>query len=316
MKRAAQTVLRLPQEEALHSLRIAPSDVVVEIGGGNSPFWRSDILVERFLGDDSQRSGPLVVDRPTVCADAHRLPFKANAFDYVFCSQILEHLADPSRFFVEIARVGTRGYIETPNELRERLIRRPCHEWVISLDGEVLVLKKNQLPKIFGNLFRELMANRLYHHFYKSHYWLFNIMIEWQVGVEFRFGPPAELDVQTPSSWMDTLDFRPEDVRTTRGVTLRAEPGVKESVRMFMGALSRSARRRFSRNVKRPKRDGHELLNDRLICPACGDGVTISWERNVVSCKACGRSYPIRSGVPIMLCDEHELEQTVRTFPR
>ena len=46
-----------------------------------------------------------------------------------------------------------------------------------------------------------------------------------------------------------------------------------------------------------------ELL-DILACPACHGAVELKEEK--ICCKACGRRYPVRDGIPIMLIDEAE----------
>lgn len=46
-----------------------------------------------------------------------------------------------------------------------------------------------------------------------------------------------------------------------------------------------------------------ELL-DILICPACRGDIKLEDERIV--CTKCGRRYPIRDGIPVMLVDEAE----------
>ena len=46
-----------------------------------------------------------------------------------------------------------------------------------------------------------------------------------------------------------------------------------------------------------------ELLNI-LACPACKGDVKLECEKIV--CTACGRRYPVKDGIPIMLVDEAE----------
>ena len=46
-----------------------------------------------------------------------------------------------------------------------------------------------------------------------------------------------------------------------------------------------------------------ELL-EILACPLCKQGVVLDGERLV--CTQCGRRYPIRDGIPVMLVEEAE----------
>lgn len=45
-------------------------------------------------------------------------------------------------------------------------------------------------------------------------------------------------------------------------------------------------------------------LLEILACPACKTAVTLDGERLV--CVQCGRRYPIRDGIPVMLIEEAE----------
>ena len=47
-----------------------------------------------------------------------------------------------------------------------------------------------------------------------------------------------------------------------------------------------------------------ELL-DILACPFCKSGVKLEGEG--ILCVSCGRKYPIRNGIPVMLVDEAEI---------
>jgi len=43
-------------------------------------------------------------------------------------------------------------------------------------------------------------------------------------------------------------------------------------------------------------------LLDILVCPACRTKVVL--EEGMLACHGCGRKYPIRDGIPIMLIEE------------
>lgn len=50
------------------------------------------------------------------------------------------------------------------------------------------------------------------------------------------------------------------------------------------------------------------MIDDKLLqilaCPACGQDVMLKDSRIV--CKGCGRKYPIKDGVPVLLADQAE----------
>jgi uncharacterized protein YbaR (Trm112 family) len=49
-----------------------------------------------------------------------------------------------------------------------------------------------------------------------------------------------------------------------------------------------------------------EELLKILACPACKSGV--EYKDNKIVCRGCGRKYPVKDGIPIMLIDEAEKE--------
>jgi uncharacterized protein YbaR (Trm112 family) len=51
-----------------------------------------------------------------------------------------------------------------------------------------------------------------------------------------------------------------------------------------------------------------ELL-DILVCPACGEGspVVPDTAGKALVCDRCGRRYPVRDGIPVMLVEEAEV---------
>src|SRR2546425_11399808 len=73
--------------------RLKRSDIVMDIGSGDRPHPRANILLERFVEDCSQRGGPVVTAGCSlVVGDIIALPFIDQSLDYVICSHVLEHM--------------------------------------------------------------------------------------------------------------------------------------------------------------------------------------------------------------------------------
>jgi len=115
-----------------------------------------------------------------IVADGRNLPFKDKAFDIVYSNSVIEHLGDfvsQQAFAREIARVGVRYYVQTPNKwfpvephlltpfihylpksVQKRFLRnftiwglvtRPTVEQCDSFLQEVRLLDKQELKQLF-----------------------------------------------------------------------------------------------------------------------------------------------------------------------
>lgn len=176
--------------------------LVLEVGSGENPHPRSNILLDRFPTDNTERGGDLVRDqRPFVVADAHHLPFRDGAFSYIICSHILEHMDDPEQFVRELERTGEGGYIGSPSELAERLFHWAFHRWYVNLleDG-TLVLHPKEPAEPFGELFDYFYEyNPLYYLFQRSMPDLFWIEQEWYGSIHLRLSDESPLDLRDPA---------------------------------------------------------------------------------------------------------------------
>ncbi len=91
---------------------------------------RSDVLVDKYLTDDTERGGSLVMDRPLVIADVCALPFKDKVFDYAYTAHTLEHVDDVEKAFAELSRVAKRGCIIVPHWSYEGLWNKDYLLWL------------------------------------------------------------------------------------------------------------------------------------------------------------------------------------------
>jgi len=129
--------------------------LVLDVGSGDKPSWRADVLLDRYAGAEfaAQRSGRkhARVSRPLFDADAADMPFADGAFDYAICSNLLEHVTDPEGVARELQRVARAGYIEVPEAASAKIVDFPSHLWWCRLDetdpaGPTLVLTAKDAP--------------------------------------------------------------------------------------------------------------------------------------------------------------------------
>jgi uncharacterized protein YbaR (Trm112 family)/SAM-dependent methyltransferase len=276
-------------------LKIGPNDLVLDVGSGHNPNPRSDILCDRYIEDDTERGGAIRVDRPLIVADAHNLPFKKGAFDYVIASHIIEHMDDPERFCREMERVSKRGFIASPTELAEHMFYWTFHKWYVNKVGDRLVLHpKRNVPNTFGDLFHYFYEyNPWFARFHRSVPDLFWMEYEWEgrINIEIRDRSPLQLS----------------DPRVVKRMALPRESPLASAKRTAVTLadtfLPRTARNLITK-ARRQKRTAPRKVNLEAIlaCPACGSDVKVL--RDAVKCNGCSRVYPIEHGFPMMLLDQ------------
>jgi len=131
---------------------IKKEDLVLDVGSGDKPHWRADVIVDKFPQDNQQRaSGEILYDRRKIFvnADVQNLPFKDKSFDFVFCSHLLEHVENPGKAIEEITRVGKRGYLEVPFAILDLLKPFKSHLWLCDLEKNKLVFFRRERVKNF-----------------------------------------------------------------------------------------------------------------------------------------------------------------------
>lgn len=108
---------------------------VLDVGSGHNPHPRADVLVDKFLLENTERSGQAIrvpSGKLFAVADACAMPFKDKIIDFVICSHVAEHVKDIDKFCSELNRIARRGYLETPSKLAEILRHAPNHRWFVS----------------------------------------------------------------------------------------------------------------------------------------------------------------------------------------
>ena len=136
--------------------RIPAGARVLDVGGGAVPLARADVVldvVERPTGPMRCVEGTQRNFEPWqwISIDANSKepwPIADKAFDFVFCSHVLEDIRDPLRVCGEIVRVGKAGFIQTPSRANESTFGlqgtlfpgHMHHRWYFEDEGGVLTV--------------------------------------------------------------------------------------------------------------------------------------------------------------------------------
>jgi uncharacterized protein YbaR (Trm112 family) len=276
-------------------LGIQPSDLVLEVGGGHNPHFRSDVLCDKFLQSSLHRQGRIAAPAPLVQGDIEHLPFRDKVFDFVIASHILEHVDKPDQACRELARVGKRGYIETPHEFQERLIGgNPAHKWlVIDRNGQLIFRQKPS-----GYLDEALAAQ------------IWQLQVEKNVGLaDFWSKNSARLYVM--HRWAEQIEC--EVIREDDGYlglqeaddvadTERDENLARPNLALIKGLL----RLLFARPPI-----GQVTLDALLACPVCVGPLTR--DDSALTCPACECQYPITNGIPRLLLANEAAQSLTRS---
>ena len=266
---------------ASRGLPIKRQDLVLDIGSGDNPHVRADVLCDRFVFDSGERNSrfDLVIDgRPFIVADACSIPVMDKSFDFVICRHLLEHMTDPEALLREIMRVGKPGYIETPSPLMERLHGWDFHRLLVGLDGSTLVIQPKSPAETYGLLPDRLLQSRA---------WL-----------RLRDTAAADL-VTTKLVWRDSIDYRcigdiSGEPCAHNGTALERLPP-QSWRRRLRWLVTRGMRLTLTRH-------GNVDISKMLMCADCR--VRMAGGARGVVCPSCRRSYRIIRG-NVVAAEDH-----------
>jgi SAM-dependent methyltransferase len=257
-------------------LPVKDSAIVLDVGSGNNPHPRSDILLDRLSGSEHRGGAPMLIDRLAIIGDAVKMPFKDKSIDFIVASHILEHIPNPESFLSEIQRVGKAGYIETPNFLCERLIPCKAHCLEIAvIDDTLHIFKKSSYrhDEFIAEL-DFLNKNKEWKNVYESDLSLFHSRYYWSGEIKYLIHNPS-----CDNNWI-------EDVYSNSSATKEVVDNINISTGWRKAGLLVY---QFIQRIKRRARMKKFDINSILACPQCKGELTSS--DKLLHCLACNISF-------------------------
>jgi uncharacterized protein YbaR (Trm112 family) len=265
---------------------LIPRGPILDIGSGGAPFWRSNVLMDRYLENDIQRPAALIVDRSMICGDIHAIPFQNKSFNFVHCSHVLEHVQDPAKAIREMTRIAKAGYIETPSALQElAILNFPFHRWFVTRKDNVLIFReKSENPTPEYAIPTELLVESL-------------------TGEHTNLSP-FESILFIKHFWEEYVQFRVErSTNAIRSFDMESNVEIKDTTK----AATPTVKYRLKRKLKDTLRAAYKVdfnYLEFLACPICKCAVKI--KKEAVECDKCRVGYPIIRNVPYMLAERAE----------
>jgi SAM-dependent methyltransferase/uncharacterized protein YbaR (Trm112 family) len=225
-----------------------------------------------------------------VCCDANHLPFRSNAFSFVFCYQFLHHFPSLLPIISEINRVLGDGYFYFDEEPFKRRARLRLYQQEQKVYAEA-TLRKSKRRRLVESFVSEERSDEVEHGIIENH----DITLrEWSDAL--RVFPERDVDLVSVGGAASKLGDR------LRG---------RNVVNLLLGGRIAGLCRKKTSSGRLPPTDIAELLG----CPGCvtsvGDAVDrppLSRRRGALVCSECGTSYPEKDGILVLL-PRTELEQ-------
>ena len=249
---------------------VAKDDLVLEVGSGDSPYFRSNILCDPYFETQERHYEKLVTDRITINAFAEQLPFKDNSFDFLIASHVFEHSKEPEKFISEIQRVSKAGYIEVPDAFMERLTNYKDHKIEITERDNTLIIRKKKdyiQDQELTELFRSRVEKK-FSTFISDNPEIFHVCYYWSKntgGIKCKIlNPSQKLNWKSP-------------------VIKKSEYNKKRSFKKFLNKTSLSLARFFFSQHKRNKKINLENI---LQCRTC-ENSSFKKNKTSFSCLKC-----------------------------
>jgi SAM-dependent methyltransferase len=191
--------MKLRSPKTRYHLTVRPGARILEVGGEKKSHPQANVVADVF-SMYRKNDDPIFEmwnHQELVLASEDELPFDEDAFDYVICCQVLEHLDNPVPLLYEMSRVAKKGYVEVPSLVNEYMAPNPKHKWVcMEIDHKMVLMEKAQIGmdnpiRHFGSLFTTVLNedSLAFKTFVRANQDIFSVRHEWEADIDFEINP-------------------------------------------------------------------------------------------------------------------------------
>lgn len=253
--------------------------LVLEVGSGGNPYFRSNVLLDAYLDSRERHFVPLVRDRPCVLGFVESLPFQDNTFDFVIASHVLEHSDAPDKFLSELQRVAKAGYIETPDAFMERINPYWDHRSEVTVRDDCLKIRKKSswlLDSDLVELYEFAAKPTITKVTIPSNPFIFHVRYYWEKCINY--------DILNPN-----VDSSFEPIQYSFSTE---NPSFSSYIKKFILFVLRKF---FSQNDRNSKIDLLSLLR----CPNCASSSFLESDHQI-TCNSCNTIFQVKDGIPYL----------------
>ncbi|TXH43837.1 MAG: class I SAM-dependent methyltransferase [Actinobacteria bacterium] len=171
-------------DELYRGMPISADDVVVDVGcgeGGNLSFCaqRGAHVIGIDLDEESVNTArERIADTPARVQEFHvapaeHLPVAEGAATRVMCTEVIEHVDDPSVVLTELVRIGAPGaiyLITVPDALQERMQKEVANPEYFEFPNHIRIVERDEFARLVSDAGLEVLSQAGYG-FYWSIWW-------------------------------------------------------------------------------------------------------------------------------------------------
>ncbi len=209
----------VPAGELARGLKIRATDTVVDVGcggGEHSLFCARQGAAVIALDRDAARLAQTeakLKDSPAhayraICTDCDPIPLPDGTADVVICTEVLEHVADPSVILAELVRIARPGghlLVTVPDARSEQLVAATAPAGYFNEPNHIRVFEPGELRELMLGAGLEIISEQR-----MGSFWSLYMVLTWLTQPDCEtlpLGNPHPITDHWTSLWKELQDY-------------------------------------------------------------------------------------------------------------